>query len=234
MMLSHGPQRGPSGPGGNGRGRLMAALGVGNEHEVGVLLDDVLGRDLRVAGTLLVGRISDVAQARELIDRADERLRRHRVVRVVELVVVGEHPAFGHFGRKARDLTLHLAHERGRRRGVAGRGAELRDLRIGVSHRRGGRFDEHRDVQLGELRREPPVGAVDDDEIGAIARNRLDVGLVARELRAWAPKPGSSTGRRPPSPVRRHRWRTSPRSRSATATRCAWDERRCARFRSWS
>src|SRR5919204_617558 len=59
---------------GHGLGRLAAAANVGENDQRRVRRDDVLVRQLRIAGAGRVGRVGDVLQPEELVDPADERL----------------------------------------------------------------------------------------------------------------------------------------------------------------
>ena len=76
----------------HGGGRLAAADRVGQEDVVRVRLEDELAAQLRVAATGRgpLGRVGDVVQAEQAEHLPDERARRGRVVRLVELVVVGQ------------------------------------------------------------------------------------------------------------------------------------------------
>ena len=61
--------RAPAGPRGDRRRRLVAALRVGEDDDLRVLLEDVLGGELRVAAAGRVRRVGDVPEAEELVDR---------------------------------------------------------------------------------------------------------------------------------------------------------------------
>ena len=106
-----------------------AALGVGEEDQVGVGVDQVFRRQLRIAAGLPadVGRVGDVGQAGERVELADERRRRHGVQRVVELVVVGQRlgPLRGDRDQALRPSSCPA--RRGGAGGVSGRGPQVGD-----------------------------------------------------------------------------------------------------------
>ena len=80
----------PARPGRDRVGVLAAADRVGEDDEVWVGFDDVLGRELRVARVGTAGRVGDAPHSEQLEQRSDERRRGHRVVGRIQLVVVGE------------------------------------------------------------------------------------------------------------------------------------------------
>ena len=107
--------------------RLAAADRVGEDDDVGIRRDDVLGGELRVAGVRRVCCIGDVAEAEQPVDAADEGRRSRRVVRRIELVVDLEVPRLRRDAPdERRERTLHRADEpssspaRARSRGRAG------------------------------------------------------------------------------------------------------------------
>ena len=165
----------------DGREALPAALRVGEEDQVGVRRDDVLTRQLRVVARA-AGAVRDVAKPEHPVDLADERAGRDRVVVGRQLVVDGERPAARNRRERLRDARAHRADRCSRPLAKAGRLAELRDLRVGPGEVRRLGLDEHRDLQLPERLGEPRVGP-DDHQIGPVARDRLDVRRVPRELR---------------------------------------------------
>ncbi len=63
-------------------------------------------------------------------------------------------------------------------------GAELADLRIGARDRGRCRLEQYRDVELRQRAGQPLDVPRDDDEVGPVLRDRLDVRRVARELGA--------------------------------------------------
>src|SRR5947209_20085853 len=77
VTLLDGGQVRPPGPGRNRRRRLVAALGVGQEDEVGLGLQHELVRQLRVAAGLVLGGVGDVLQPHHLVELSDERVRRN-------------------------------------------------------------------------------------------------------------------------------------------------------------
>ena len=172
----------PAGPGGDGLGRLAAALGVGQEDQVGVGLDHVLGRQLRVAAGVLVGRVGDVLQAELVVELADEGLGGRRVQGLVQLVVVGQRPLGPAGGGDLLDLG---AHGRGELAGlglVAGGLAELVELGVGVVQDRGRRLQQDRDAELAEAGRQLAGVVGVDDQVGLVAGDGLDVRLVGRQV----------------------------------------------------
>ena len=123
----------------------------GEDDQVGVRRDDVLRRELRVAGAVLVGRVGDVAQSEQFEHLAAERRRGRRVVVGAELLVDAQIGVLRHGRRDRRDPLLHRPTV-GRRSGVPGCLAEVLDLSIGVGEARCRRLEECRDI---ELRRAP-------------------------------------------------------------------------------
>ena len=104
--------------------------------EIGVGLDDRLGRELRiVAGDFL--EVGDVLQTEQRVDLADERVLGDAVVRVVELVVVGQRRRrLGACASPRRRCRSASGHQLGRFSDVAGGRAELFDLGVHVVERR--------------------------------------------------------------------------------------------------
>src|SRR5690606_30989444 len=92
VPLLHGAHLAPAWTLGHGAGVLAAALGVGEEDQVGIGVDQELCRQLRVAAGLgrPVGGVGHVLQAGEAVDLADEGVGGDAVERVVQLVVVGQ------------------------------------------------------------------------------------------------------------------------------------------------
>ena len=77
----------PAGASGHGVGVLTAALGVGEEDQIGVDVDDVLGAELRVVVALL-DAVGDVDQPEQAVHLPDEGVAGDAVEGGVELVVV--------------------------------------------------------------------------------------------------------------------------------------------------
>ena len=106
---------------------------VGEHDDVGARRDDVLGGELRVAEPGRVGGVGDVLEAERRIDLTDERLRRRREERRIELVVDGEAlPSLLRVGDDRADLRLHSRDELRRPAVAAGDLSELANLLVGA------------------------------------------------------------------------------------------------------
>ncbi len=183
-VVLHRVDRAPARSRGDRRCVLPAALRVGEDDDLRVLRDDVLGRQLRVAAAGRVRRVGDVLEAEQPVDAADERLRRRRVVRRVELVVDPQVAArLRHAPHDRRQLRLHRMHQRLSGVAVTGQLADPADLPVRLRQVVRRRLHHDLDPQLPELRGEV-VGVVrDEHEIRVVAGDGLGVRVVAGEAR---------------------------------------------------
>src|SRR5919109_1415518 len=162
--------------------RLAAALRVRQEDQVRVGGDDVLGGKLRIAAGRTLRLVGDVLEAHDPVELSDERVRRDRVVRVVELVVEAQPLDAGDVLRDRVDRLAEPSADLVGLLDVVRHEPELTDLVVHITQFRRRRLEERGDVdpfeglgQAAGLRRE-------DDEVGRVGRDRLDVGLVTGEI----------------------------------------------------
>ena len=142
----------------------------------GLADDDVLRGELRVAEAGAVGGVGDVPEAERRVDLPDERLRRRRVEVGRQLVVDGQPAArLLRVGDDLRDPRLHRGDQPRRPRLAAGDEPELADLLVRALEALGAVLVEHGDAEPVERSREALRVVRDDDEIGPVRRDRLDV-----------------------------------------------------------
>ena len=178
----------PDQPGALGHGRrvLTAAEGVGQDDVVRVGLDDELGGQLRVAagGRRPLRRVRDALHPEQVQQLPDEGVRGHRVVGLVQLVVVGERRRMV---RCRRGDLRELAAQPRRSPARPGRGGRWpgRARRTARTRRRAWpRPAVTRTGILNAARRlDQPAGVgVHHDQVRLVGGDRLDVGLEPGQL----------------------------------------------------
>ena len=173
----------PAGPRGDGLGRLLAALRVREDDEVGALRDDVLAAELRVAARVGVGgRVGDVHEPEQLVDAADERVRGGREEVGAELVVDGRARSAGSRCGQLGDLDLHRLDHGLRALDVPGGLAQRLDLLVRSVEIRRRVLEQDGDVERLQPLHEPARVVGGDDEVRLVAGDRLDVRLEAGEV----------------------------------------------------
>src|SRR5262245_3665324 len=162
---------------------LPAAFGVCKEDQIGICLDEVLRRQLRISTALLVSLVGDVLEPDKRIDLPGEGVRCDREQRVVQLVVVGEwRRPFGNTGNNGVDVRLHLGHGGRRLCWVAGGLAKQLDLAIGVVELLCGGKQQGRNGEPVKPRDDVLLVIAQQDEVRPIASDCLDIRLESGEL----------------------------------------------------
>ncbi len=203
----------------------LAAVGglvVGQEDELRLGRDDVLLRQLRVTAVGGLARgVGDVLQPEQADDLPDERGRGGRVVRVgAQLPVVGRALVRGAGLRHGVAICCFMSVTTSvGLAGVAGRLADLLDLRVRGVQGGDGRLDQHRDAELAHPADQAARVLRGDDQGRVVLGDRLDV-------RGEAGQAGLRHARRVVGVLvdgddlrSRRRSRTGPRSRSGRARR---------------
>src|SRR3954454_13151228 len=183
LAFLDGGDRAERRPLGHGLRGLAAALGVGEDDEVRRLLDDVLGRQLRIAAVGALGGVRDVLETEQAVEAADEGLARRGVVVLLELVVDAQLlRGLRDRGDGGRDPLLDgLGLLRGL--GLVPRGLpQGAELRVALVERLRRGQQKRRDLELGQRADDAVLVVGDDDEVGVVAGDGLGVRLVAGEL----------------------------------------------------
>src|SRR5690606_5765 len=174
VLLLHRGHRGERGTAQD----VVHAARVGDEDEVGVLFDDELRGQLRVAARGVFCFVGDVDQAEQVVDLPDEGVGGHRVQLGVDLVVVAQ-PGCAVVD-DLRDDGVHAFPQffgcGDAFVGVAGGFAQQFHLGEGVFQFLGGGQQQDRDVELLQLFGDVAAVAGEHHQIGFVVGDRLHVG----------------------------------------------------------
>src|SRR5690625_3001200 len=185
LVVLHRGELRPSGPLRDALRRDIATLPVGQHDHVRVAAHDVLRGQLGIPRIVaVVSTVTDAFHADHGIELADEALPGHAVERRVQLVVIGQRLlALGHLGEHLVDVALHGRDHLGRLADVPGGGAHPFDLRVRLVEIGCRRQQESRHGSPVQAGHQIPEVVLGDHQVGLVLQHRLDVGVVAGQVR---------------------------------------------------